>query len=220
MFSLFLARFRIAIENYPPQKSERPLQILKSMHAKCVERSRLLHSLITEKNNNATTLAFSQQEKQKLIHNQRERDQKVLREMKQTPVVHVSCQSVFFLFSVVFFGFLSFIVFDCIYRFFIVFYCFLSFFIVFYCIFIVFYCFFIVFYCFFIVFLFLSFFIVFYCIFIVFYCFLLYFLVFIVFCFFLWFFLLFSIVFLLVLLSKISVLLLSTQSNACIVYIC
>ena len=139
--------------------------MLKSMHTKCVERSRLLHSLITEKNNNATTLAFSQQEKQKLIHNQRERDQKVLREMKQTPVVHVSCQSVFFCFLLYFLVFYR-LLFSIV---FIVLYCFLSFFIVFYCIFIVFYCFLLFFNC------FLSFFIVFCCIFIVFYCFLLYF---------------------------------------------
>ena len=135
--------------------------MLKSMHTKCVERSRLLHSLITEKNNNATTLAFSQQEKQKLIHNQRERDQKVLREMKQTPVVHVSCQSVFFCFLLYFLVFYR-LLFSIV---FIVLYCFLSFFIVFYCIFIVFYCFLLFFNC------FLSFFIVSCCIFIVFYCF-------------------------------------------------
>ena len=212
------------------------------MHTKCVERSRLLHSLITEKNNNATTRAFSQQEKQKLIHNQRERDKKVLREMKQTPVVHVSCQSVFFLFSVVFFGFLSFIVFDCIYRFVLFFFRFLLFSILFLSFSIVFLSFsivfFIVFYCFLLYFyrfllFFIGFFIVFYCFLLYFYRFLLFFhcfyrfllfsVVFFGFYRFLFFFIVFLIVFYCIFigfLSKISVLLLSTQSNACIVYIC
>ena len=90
-YRYFLARFRIAVENCPPNKGPTYLANLKNRHSTCLERSRVLHRQITERNNNATRLQqFSQHEKQKLIDNQRERDQQVLREIKQTPAMHVS----------------------------------------------------------------------------------------------------------------------------------
>ncbi|XP_028411836.1 inactive ubiquitin carboxyl-terminal hydrolase 54-like isoform X2 [Dendronephthya gigantea] len=80
-------RFRIAIENCPVTKSPEYMANLRRRYTTCVDRSRELHRLINEKNDYERRM-FSQREKQKLIDNQRGRDQQVLREMKQTPATH------------------------------------------------------------------------------------------------------------------------------------
>lgn len=92
----------MAADHVSPHEDATYRTNLKNRYNICLARSRHLHGLI-ERNNNATTPQFSAQEKQLLIRSQKERDQQIRREMKQTPAMHVRKDRFTGLFSVIFF---------------------------------------------------------------------------------------------------------------------